>query len=142
MDTTNINANMCLKAEEIQECWVPKKGDRVVFFEPLAKGHILVDKTLQYLAGEEVDSVCSVIVGSRILPGSIKMVFVPRQDQLQNMLEYKTVHGMLNIFNIFVTNNKDDKEMKSYSIEQFLLAFVMNNLFNKKWTGEEWIIIL
>ena len=48
-------------------------------------------------------------------------IWLPRQDQLQGMVEY-TVG--VNKFN---------------SMEQLWLAFVMSEKYNKKWDGKDWI---
>ena len=49
------------------------------------------------------------------------LVWLPRQDQLQEMVE------------------KDNFSVKATSMEQLWLAFVMKEKYNKQWNGEGWV---
>jgi len=80
---------------------------------------------------------------------------LPRQDQLQAMLEHRPlkdrdpvdwfcygVPGYL-YSDDFGYGEEDDIEIAYYgqftSMEQLWLAFVMLTLYNKRWNGEDWI---
>lgn len=64
-------------------------------------------------------------------------IWLPRQDQLQEILKYQ-LGGMIMLFHewieksVFPDNTHD-------SMEQLWLAFVMKELHNKVWNGEEWV---
>ncbi len=83
-------------------------------------------------------------------------IWLPHQDQLQEMLNYKELkdrnpHGWF-CFGVpgyqwnddFGYGEGDDKEIEYYrqftSMEQLWLAFVMKELWNKIWDGEVWIM--
>jgi hypothetical protein len=66
------------------------------------------------------------------------VVWLPRQDQLQGMLEYDDDWCFIKDFEVFVQNTSS----KMYNgFEQLWLAFVMSEKYNKKWDGKEWIKI-
>lgn len=79
------------------------------------------------------------------------MVWLPRQDQLQGMLDLKPhSFGKSYKMNIGRTNDKwtmycqDDPlhysfDQMSESMEQLWLAFVMSEKYGKAWNGKEWI---
>ena len=63
-----------------------------------------------------------------------------RQDQLQGMVksEYECDYDMNLDFTEFTTNLYTHEQIGA-SMEQFWLAFVMHEKFQKKWDGEDWI---
>lgn len=73
-----------------------------------------------------------------------KIVFLPRQDQLQEMIHEvreKNIsisgnHGLIIEFAYWVDV---DSRLPCASMEQLWLAFVMKAKFNKIWSGSEWI---
>lgn len=145
MDTTNQYIEMCRKAGEIQELWVPSCSDYVVspttgFFE---------------------------IYSSRELENAIRYkndyIWLPRQDQLQEMLitifedKNKTAYvpvkmpqyrnnylcrSMIGSFDSYIHRNspaRDECIWQFSSMEQLWLAYVMEKKFNKTWNGGNWI---
>ena len=66
-----------------------------------------------------------------------------RQDQLQDMLIEplcKTFVYWMERFYIWADNRERHESMIGgcYSMEQLWLAFVINELYQKKWNGKEW----
>jgi len=69
-------------------------------------------------------------------------IFLPRQDQLQDMYGNKWVDTMCE-FGIWINDDCADgwyfeNENKLGSMEQLWLAFVMQEKYNKTWNGEAW----
>jgi hypothetical protein len=76
-----------------------------------------------------------------------KPIWLPRQDQLQGMIEDKPSPYLFAKFMTFLGwNGKIYKTqypmvgIKFTSMEQLWLAFVMKERFGKIWDGEEWIL--
>ncbi len=85
-------------------------------------------------------------------------IWLPRQDQLQEMLKgshtivaiIQGLHWFCDPDHFCPDNDNEHKNCKCYeigierrkmfkTIEQFTLAFVMDELYKKKWNGSEWI---
>jgi len=73
-----------------------------------------------------------------------KKVWLPRQDQLQEILFsqktikacfYRDIHGLSKDFYLFAFQHPEFK-----SFEQLWLAFVMSEKYNKIFEGKDWII--
>jgi len=64
------------------------------------------------------------------------VVWLPRQDQLQEMLSDDGVYLVLTLEKFFVERLLSNV---SLSMEQLWLAIVMHEKFNKIWNGIEWI---
>ncbi len=83
--------------------------------------------------------------GNMIYP---KYVWLPRQDQLQDMLKYKVhkhflaykfalwCHGGQEFGKIIPAHNTGVDG--DNSMEQLWLAFVMKENYDKKWNGKDW----
>ena len=70
-----------------------------------------------------------------------KMVWLPRQDQLQNMVEgefWQLHYDMYHFMQTIYMDNWNAAEI-FLSMEQLWLAFVMDDKFDKKWNGEKWV---
>ena len=70
--------------------------------------------------------------------------WLPRQDQLQEMVKAKSVFDLMDSFYyLFLCleengfNFRDN--YKNFSMEQLWLAFVMRERHGKRWTGEDWV---
>ena len=71
-------------------------------------------------------------------------IWLPRQDQLQEMVNPPIMKGiisfcMLNNFNSWFNENPNHCLDKFTSVEQLWLAFVMFELHQKHWSGTEWV---
>lgn len=68
-------------------------------------------------------------------------IWLPRQDQLQEMLRGKyDIRTMCWDFNGFLGGRRAGYSMKFNSMEQLWLAFVMLEKYNKIWNGMDWEI--
>jgi len=79
-------------------------------------------------------------------------IWLPCQDQLQNMLLYKekdvfghlfTIESLLFAFALHWMEGLDtykfsDEAKQFGSMEQLWLAFVMEKIYSKQWNGEDW----
>lgn len=122
MDTTPEYIKMCEKAEEIQ----------LLKIKPI---HIMQSEAdILY----EDNDVWYIYVVEKLKKGwLIKKTWLPRQDQLQEMISPEYLEEdkfmLLDRFLNFV-----DMSNRGWSFEQLWLAFVMQEKYGKIWTGEEW----
>ena len=69
----------------------------------------------------------------------IECIWLPRQDQLQEMVipePFRDWRNVLSFFDDFI----DWDNLDEYgSMEQLWLAFVMKEKYNKVWDGEKWV---
>ena len=119
MDKTEIYVKMCREAKEIQEIKCKDYSSGLGF-------------SLNYLGEKDF--------WSKDKKGRI--VFLSRQDQLQEMLVGQDVNQMITGISHFHDNHSAQMELKKWSLfgsmEQLWLAFVMSERFGKRWTGETW----
>ena len=127
MDTSKEYIKMCEGAEEIQKiardkCYRLNKGyDAVMHFIEDTRTELQEDGFYQGI-----------------------WVWLPRQDQLQEMMKGKPDHLLIILVNWTQDNIKYYKSgriKKLYptkSMEQLWLAFVMKEKFNKAWDNKEW----
>lgn len=135
MDTEKEYIKMCEKAEEIQKkVWRAKDGDYCVgndyekWDAPLV--HALSDDEELLGFKKNIQRIKKYVTDNGL-------IWLPRQDQLQNM-----VYSSLSSWQLVQTfwNWLWTKESAStkLSMEQLWLAFVMREKHGKIWTGEEW----
>lgn len=142
MDTSETYIKMCEKAGEIQKLrsdedyyrnW--ENGD---FFWATILGTAVPSR---YNTGTDVVmrllDRCSMVYH----PGSL--VWLPRQDQLQEMLSRETQTDITSWdergWDVFRENGYEDFVGGKISWEQLWLAFVMKEKYSKVWDGEQWI---
>ena len=128
MDLSSKYIEMCVKAEELQSEWKPREGDFYAEFAGMKKD-ILVG--------------IAVFHKSKELDPSYLQIWLPRQDQLQEMipdgLAWKHV-----LFDEWIREQKGNwltGDIKGFeSFEQLWLAFVMWIRYRKVWDNErkEW----
>ena len=138
MDTSETYIKMCERAEEIQDEWVPKMGDWVC-----SATHCLRNKksrrnvrVVQYI---EIKRHLPIIhsresMGTMDAKYRVDVIWLPRQDQLQEMVNRPSLSWMLRD----ASNFEHDVEFDS--MEQLWLAFVMKEKYNKIWNGSEWTV--
>ncbi len=73
--------------------------------------------------------------------GSIKTIWLPRQDQLQEMVSYIGGTWVVeqyfhNYLHSIYTHDRASENIDS--MEQLWLAFVMKEKHNKTWNGQDW----
>ena len=131
MDTTKKYISMCEKAEEIQEKWKPKRGD---FYTVVVHGKA-TDIINIYIDGFPC-------LPQGFIPLSELYIWLPRQDQLQEMIALKSkfhrVVDKLYDFREWVEVNAT-YVTSDCSLEQLWLAFGMFEKYKKTWDGEKWI---
>jgi len=70
----------------------------------------------------------------------IKAIWLPRQDQLQERVQFTSPAHLLEHLNSWIMTTERGLFPALYNtMEQLWLAFVMKEKYNKIWTGEEWI---
>lgn len=135
MDTSETYIKMCVKAEEIQKLWNPADGD-FCWHD---------DDGAEYLGNVEFPATVAVV---HIATGNSKnywhnWLWLPRQDQLQEMLPYQVGVAKDNFWSALDDIHKWGFEQKfldfiPLSTEQLWLTFVMKEKFGKIWDGENW----
>ena len=95
---------------------------------------------------------CAGINDLKIMQNNNGIFWLPTQEQLQNMLlkrsnifdEYDNVISMIYSFQLWLSGEFYGYYMhKSYPkgniLNELWLAFVMEEIYNKTWTGEKWV---
>jgi len=131
MDTSKEYIEMCEKAEEIQGNHKIVSGDYFNDGEICAEV-LEVENNEGYLIKS--------IYGKYFLPS--ECVWLPRQDQLQEMINQDYLTGF--IYDLYEFSKEwlyhdNGNDLRFTSLEQLWLAFVMYEKFNKVWDGKEWI---
>jgi len=115
MDTSKKYIEMCERAEKIQKEWKPDNGD---FYMYKPTGNQSIISLENQLFETEHD------------------VWLPRQDQLQEMLSdnFDSIHDMFGEFTCWIYDLQT-------TAEQLWLAFVMSEKYNKVWstTKKDWV---
>jgi hypothetical protein len=134
MDTSETYIKMCEKAEEIQpkDCvgWIGgTHQDGNIYFHTSRNTfpsgfYYLMDEVTENECGEQCHR-------------QIKAIWLPRQDQLQEMIGANCPLQLL--LNLLRWCDVTDIAGYDDSMEQLWLAFVMKEKYNKIWNGEEWI---
>ena len=134
MDTSEKYILMCEKAEEVQEGWKINKGDW--------SHHPYRNETEMILTGIPVNGChCELCI----------RIWLPRQDQLQEMVEDKIGGNHIATLSALVQSDllnqaglghyvSSPNFYHSDSMEQLWLAFVMHEKYQKRWDEEkkEW----
>jgi len=127
MDRSPSYIGMCESIEEIQEQWQPEFGD---FYVSMSLG---------------LTSPCQPIMSDLEKKVSylktIKAVWLPRQDQLQEIVieNYAMPWDLAIAFsNVLMGENASYFE-KFDSMEKLWLAFIMLEKYKRKWNGREWL---
>ena len=139
MDTSKEYINMCEKAVEVQE--LRKPDDEEVWIN----GDFYTDDIIK----RPTTPVNSCVFEDASDPpcSMYNPIWLPRQDQLQGMLDYEEnfsypVSQMIFDIEEFYTTIKwwggKDSDHGEITWEQLWLAFVMKEKFNKTWNGTDW----
>ena len=126
MDTTDLYILMCQQALEIQKkC--PREPTEPMF-TPKGRVHIFNEGNFYYYN----DSHLSIR----------KHHWLPRQDQLQDMLKYdeQPLDSLIVSFWLWY-DKKGGKKLQFTSMEQLWLAFVMKRNYNKIWNSKDWGVV-
>ena len=135
MDTTPEYILQCENAVEIQvQRDIERDGDLWHVISPndtLGEGEIVFnchDEFEEYAEKSLIE--CA---------GLKKLIWLPRQDQLQEMVEYPDLGSILRDIREFWGNNETYYPTDFYSMEQLWLSFVMKEKFGKVLNGGGWI---
>ena len=127
MDRSSKYIKMCEMAEEIQEQWQPDFGD---FYVSMSLG---------------ITSSCQPIISDLEKKLSylktIKAVWLPKQDQLQEMVieNHATSWDLAIAFsNVLMGENTSYFEQFD-SMEKLWLTFIMLKKYTRKWKDGEWV---
>jgi hypothetical protein len=127
MDKSSRYIKMCESAKVIQKQWKPEFGD---FFVSMSLG---------------LTSQCQPIVSDlekkKSYLKTIKAVWLPRQDQLQEMVivKYATPWDLAIAFSNVLMEDKASYFDNFNSMEKLWFAFIMLEKYKKKWKEGEWI---
>lgn len=138
---------MCQKAEDIQNAWIPKRCDFIIeqglveeglsFCKQGASEVQVVDLYYQDQESEGYQQECEDLKNNAF--------WLPRQDQLQNMIE-PDVSKVCLLFNqvlseqyYYPKNTRVESPSVFYSMEQLWLAYVMKEKFSRVWNEEKWL---
>lgn len=143
MDTSKKYIKMCEKAKEIQKQWEPKEGDFVKWDEEIVCLANYEDSLLvkvEVSCGRSTDYQDEPYL-TYLEDERNNCIWLPRQDQLQEMAQRVTA---IQIMNIFIKYHWQDVRLYKYrelfqTLEQHWLAFIMKEKYHKIWNGEDWI---
>lgn len=119
MDNSKEFILMCEKAVEIQEKWNEENGDFV--FWRITKSIKIITDTFEVKNSEDYQRY---------------FIWLPRQDQLQDMV-MDGVNPIAKISEFYHVMRLDYGQIFQ-SMEQLWLAFIMSELYNKRWNGKDW----
>jgi hypothetical protein len=126
MDKSSRYIKMCESAKVIQKQWAPDFGD---FFVSMSLG---------------LTSPCQTITSDLEKKWSylktIKAVWLPRQDQLQDIVieKYATPWDLAVAFSNVLMGDNASYFDNFDSMEKLWLAFIMLEKYKKRWKDEEW----
>jgi hypothetical protein len=134
---------MCQKAKEIQEQWDLDDGSNYVAI--IHDGYAMTDVSLGYITNSETKILKAHDQGEG-------RVWLPRQDQLQDMLmdDSKDYGHIVHLFVEYLCDTTDyhggirfadvDIYGDFTSFEQLWLAFLMDEKYSKYWNGKDWVL--
>ena len=127
MDKSSVYIKMCEGAKVIQKQWKPEFGDFLVSMslgltsqcQPITSD---LEKKASYLK-------------------TIKAVWIPRQDQLQEMVieNHATAWDLAIAFSNVLMGDNASYFDKFDSMEKLWLAFIMREKYKKQWKEREWL---
>ena len=123
MDVTPEYVKMCEKSEEIQRyshSGVFLYTEKEYWAQP-RYGQFIVDYSLGR-DGRPYDA-----------------IWLPRQDQLQDMVKEDAITQVHKLWGWILTYNYVPLGLPQPSMEQLWLAFAMKEKYDKVWNGEEWV---
>lgn len=130
MDTTKEYILMCKEARKIQKEWKPQVGD---YFLTVFKEIDICDCVLH--SNKSLSGIKSGSAGTYRKDA----IFLPRQDQLQGMVKENNISdGKLVVKFAKRISDECYHDLWNSSMEQFWLAFVMKEKYQKTWNGKIW----
>lgn len=156
-------AQQCHEMEEgsfIQDGWQMQKGDFVLEYLPYHQECFLITRPhirQRTSDGTQIYNHSYIFKGVHLdigLPDSEvldkiqvrtvavqNLIWLPRQDQLQEMVEKEDIGGLVWRFTQWWNVQRVGKSCR-LSFEQLWLAYVMKEKYNKVWNDKEWVIAI
>ena len=140
MDTSEKYIEMCRAAEEIQKLKPTEADARTWFYCTEHKRFLEYNSELEY-------QWCGSWNDWHSSDGEERVIWLPRQDQLQDLLnddlrdiaegfyDYMTTEG----YNYEYPEFNDARCKEFGSMEQLWLAYVMETKYGKQWDGTAWV---
>jgi hypothetical protein len=127
MDKSSAYIKMCESAKAVQKQWKPEFGD---FFVSMS-----LDLT------SATQSITSDLEKKASYLKTIKAVWLPRQDQLQEMVidKYATPWDLAIAFSNVLMDDKTSYFDDFDSMEKLWLVFIMLEKYKKKWKEGSWV---
>ena len=141
MDTSETYIKMCEKATEIQKVCPFSEGDFIFNKSAYPVGRLFVN----YAHQPYEDRIDWELIYK---PDEYKRfnIWLPRQDQLQEMIGEKSMGGLIHRFHQWyhshlsvVTIKENETYFFMMSMEQLWLALAMFELYKKSWNGTDWV---
>lgn len=135
MDASKEYILMCERAVEVQELWQEKIATEKGGY--ISNGNLVKNEEHNFwvatrLFWNEPDFVVH-------RENENDYWWLPRQDQLQEMILNRGSHGYQNSgILLHLSLFADENKLNDVSMEQLWLAFVMHELYGKVWTGVDW----
>ena len=141
MDTTPLYLEMCEKAVEVQKVWIPAIGDW--YTKNLSESETDSSDDPEFGVYIRLVRVIASKVGD-LLPALNTAFWLPRQDQLQEMVEIRVPEPLEGIryyyaLSDFMRTIEAQYVLSMKSMEQLWLALVMDQKHGKFWNGSDWI---
>lgn len=159
MDETPGYILQCEKAKELQSAWQPCEWDYIfckfdkevvvlsgyptdsgVYGHGILVGDECPSRSFFQQAGETREHYKSV---SRWIAFKEDHIWLPRQDQLQRMLDERFSNShpwiLAEKFSHFARPSNLERKVFDMSMEQLWLAFTLAEKFNKVWSGTDWL---
>jgi hypothetical protein len=127
MDKSSPYIKMCESATVMQKQWKPELGD---FFVSMSLGLI-----------SQSQPITSDLEKKKSYLKTIEAVWLPRQDQLQDMVieKYATPWDLAIAFSNVLMDDNESYFDKFDSMEKLWLAFIMLEKCKKRWKDGEWV---
>lgn len=144
MDTSKNYIKMCRKADEIRANWKPKLGD-YFYGVPLDIDDMDYDRGVyRFLVCE--DEFYNVVPDTydykkkefNGIGDENEAVFLPRQDDLQDMIDYELPSDLVKDFYKWCSELEDSMLERLKTMEQLWMGYVMLVNYSKIWTGRDW----
>ena len=130
--------NMFEKAEELQKLWEPKRGD--IVYDVANNRNIW-----RSIDWHVITTAFTIAEGNRFHVDMYQdickkedYIWLPTQNQLQQLTGIESIPTLLSQFNEFVFGNVEYATQFIDSCEKLWLAFVMKKRYNKTWNGRKW----
>ena len=135
---------MCRRADEIRRFWKPELGDYFfgipqdfadLDFETGIYQFLDCEDDFYCVVPDNYDPVKKEFTG---IGEDDEAVFLPRQDNLQKMIDYELPYDLIKDFSEWTAQLDISMKERLQTMEQIWLAYVMWKNYSKIWTGNDW----